>query len=294
MILQRHEGRRLQRELIPLDAKASFAFIDFRRKKYDFVWHYHPELELALVVTGDGLRFVGDSIQEFDDGDLVLLGANLPHTWFSTRKQTRQCYSMVIQFLPACLGRDFLQLPEARPLLRLFARASRGLLIAGRTRQAVTELLLKMARQPVGSLQHLNAFMTIMTLLAASEDLTPLTVAGYHPLLSQSANRRINQVLTQIHNCVEDFPTQQELARTLRLSPQAFSRFFKRCIGKTFIEYINELRISRVCRKLLETTDSVTEIAYSAGFNNLSNFNEHFRRIKKMTPREYRKLAPTS
>src|SRR5476649_1264478 len=129
MILQKHEGRRLQRELIPLDAKASFAFFEFRRARYDFVWHYHPELELALVVKGEGLRFVGDSIQEFFEGDLVLLGQNLPHTWYSTRTPKHRCYSMVIQFLPECLGAEFLKLPEARAMLNLFDRAQRGLVI---------------------------------------------------------------------------------------------------------------------------------------------------------------------
>src|SRR5437773_60598 len=117
MIIEyRHPGRRLQRELIPLDAKTSFAFFEFRRPRYDFCWHYHPELELALIVKGNGLRFVGDSIHEFCDSDLVLLGANLPHTWHSPRKPKGRTYSMVIQFLPECLGEEFLKLPEARPL----------------------------------------------------------------------------------------------------------------------------------------------------------------------------------
>ena len=294
MILQKHAGRRLQRELIPLDAKASFAFFEFRRPRYDFVWHYHPELELALVLKGDGLRFVGDSIQEFAEGDLVLLGANLPHTWHSTRKPKYQCYSMVIQFLPECLGAGFLQLPEARALLALFQRAHRGLVIRGKTKLAVTEMLISMTRQPIGSLQHLNAFISIMTLLAASRELSPLTVAGYQPLLSQAAHRRINQVLKAIQENGGEIPGQQELAASLRLSPQAFSRFFKRCIGKTFIQYVTELRIGRVCRELMETDASITAIAYGAGFNNLSNFNEQFRKLKRMTPSEYRRKVLVS
>ena len=199
---------------------------------------------------------------------------------------------MVIQFLPECLGAEFLKLPEARSMLNLFERAQRGLMIGGKTKQAVSELLLQMTRQKVGSLQHLHAYIAIMTLLAASRELTPITVAGYQPLLSQSAHRRINQVLNVIHERIDEIPSQQELSKTLRMSPQAFSRFFKRCIGKTFIEYINELRIGRVCRELLETDASVTEIAYKAGFNNLSNFNEQFRKLKRTTPRDYRRMTP--
>jgi AraC-like DNA-binding protein len=291
MIITKSAARRLQYETIPLDAKVSFAVLEFRPRYYKFVWHYHPELELALIMKGRGLRFVGDSIQEFREGDLCLLGPNLPHTWFSPKIPKTHENSMVIQFLPECLGDKFLAIPEARPIVDLLARSTRGLQIQGKTRQQVTEILLQMRKQTPGSLQHLNGFVTILTLLGESRELKPITVANYEPLLSEHANRKVNQVLNLIHSHMDEIPTQEQMAKTLRLSPQAFSRFFKRCLSKTYVEYVNELRVGRVCRALIESDASVTEIAYEAGFNNISNFNEQFRKFKRMTPREYRRLA---
>ena len=291
MIITKSAARRLQRETIRLDAKASFALLEFRPRYYKFVWHYHPELELALIIKGRGLRFVGDSIQEFKEGDLCLLGPNLPHTWFSPAIPKSHEQSMVIQFLPECLGEAFLALPESRPIVEMLGRSTRGLQIRGKTRQQVTDLLLQMRRQRVGSLQHLNGFVTILTLLAESRELSPITVADYAPLLSERANQKVNQVLNLIHANMDEIPSQHAMAKLLRFSPQAFSRFFKRCLGKTYVEYVNELRIGRVCRALIETDASITQIAYDAGFNNISNFNEQFRQIKQMTPRDYRRLS---
>jgi AraC-like DNA-binding protein len=291
MIIRPHQRRRVVFEKIPLDASASFAFLEFRPRYYKFCWHYHPEIEIGHVVRGHGIRFVGDSVRDFVDGDLVLLGANLPHTWHTTVIPKRPLHSMVIQFLPECLGERFFELPEMRKVKELFARSKRGLLFKGKTRQLAADRLMQMRRERVGSLQHMQAFLYILTLMAESSECEPLAVAGYEPVLNQEANRKINQILGEVNASVEDPPAQSDAARSLRLSPQAFSRFFKRCLGKTYVEYVNELRIGKVCRSLLESNGSVTQIAYDAGFNNLSNFNECFKRIKKMTPSQYRKLT---
>jgi AraC-like DNA-binding protein len=121
--------------------------------------------------------------------------------------------------------------------------------------------------------------------------LQPISMSAPAASPDGSANQRINQVLTLINQRLPEVPAQSEVAQRVRMSPQAFSRFFKRCLGKTFIEYVNELRIGEVCRALLETEATITGAAYAAGFNNLSNFNEQFRHLKGMTPREYRDLA---
>jgi AraC-like DNA-binding protein len=291
MIIRPLIRRRIMLEKVPRDASASFSFLEFKPRYYKFCWHYHPELEVAHIIKGHGIRFVGDSVQNFEEGDLVLLGANLPHSWHTPVIPKHPLHSMVIQFLPNCMGERFFELPEMRKVKDLFEHAKRGLLVQGKTRQLATERLMQMRRERIGSLQHVQGFLYILTLLAESTECEPLAVAGYEPVLNEEANRKINQILSEVNSNVENPPAQSDAARSLRLSPQAFSRFFKRCLGKTYVEYVNELRIGKVCRALLESNGSVTQIAYDAGFNNLSNFNECFRRIKNMTPSQYRRLT---
>jgi AraC-like DNA-binding protein len=290
MIISR-KIRDLQLKRIATDAKASFVFHEFNRRCYPFFWHYHPELELAYAIKGRGQRFVGDSIQDFDEGDVVLVGANVPHSWYSRPAARQATCSVVVQFLPDCLGEQFLNAPETRPVRELFARAKRGLVVTGRTRSAIAEILEQMRHEALGSLRHLNAFISILTTLAESNELKPLAVTNVEPVVNRDWNRKINQMLSLINTRIDDLPAQSDVAKQARLSPQAFSRFFKRCLGKTYMQYVNELRIGKVCRALLETDLSVTEAAYGAGFNNLSNFNEQFRKLKSMTPSEYRELA---
>ncbi|HYF47894.1 MAG TPA: AraC family transcriptional regulator [Planctomycetota bacterium] len=290
-MLVRGKDRHLKLETVPLDAAASFAVLQFHGSHYPFFWHYHHEVEIALIIRGSGLRYIGDAVGHFDEGDLCLLGSNLPHCYVSQPLRRNPVHSMVIQFREDCLGERFIKAPETRAFRDLLVRAERGLQVRGETRRAVYDRLLEMLNQPVGSLEHLNGFLWIMTTLAQSDELYPLSVAGHAPLAKAASHERLNNVLKMLDASMPEAPSQSEIAAKARLSPPAFSRFFRRCMGKTYIEYVNELRIARVCRVLLESDVSVTEAAYKAGFNNLSNFNEQFRRLKNMTPREYRTLA---
>ncbi len=283
--------RRVILETVPVDRDTSFAFREFKWPCYKFNWHYHPELELTLIVRGRGLRFVGDSVQEYREGDLVFLGAGTPHSWSSKPIPGQTVNALVIQFLPDFMGERFLNLPETLPLREFFSRARRGLLIAGKTRAAITEQMLRMRRERTGSLQHICTLLSMLNTLAESSDCTPLAVSAFAPVLNKQASKTVNAVCGLIHAQLDAIPSQAEAARLARLSPAAFSRFFKRCVGRTYVAYANELRIGMACRALMETDKSITAIAYEAGFNNLSNFNRRFLQLKNMTPRQYRALT---
>lgn len=294
--MQIERTRKIQLETIPVDALASFAFREFRLPCFPFKWHYHPELELTLVVKGRGLRFVGDSIQDFEDGDICLLGSNTPHTWYSTPAKKRPVHSLVIQFKADFLGREFMNLPESRPMQELFQRARRGLAVTGRTRHAIQAEFTALARERPGSWMFLSRLMSMLGTLAEtkSSGCTPLAASHFEGSLQRESGRKLNMVCDFIHANLQALPPQREIAKMARLSPAAFSHFFKRCVGKTYEEYVNELRISRACHALLETDAGITGIAFDAGFNNLSNFNRRFRKLKQMTPREYRNQAHKS
>ena len=294
MLIAPHRGRRIILENHPLEPNTSFAFKQFRKlTHFPFNWHYHPELELTLIVKGRGLRFVVDSIQDYREGDLCLLGSNTPHTWQSVPAKGESVHSIVILFKKEFLGADFFDRPEARPLAELLERARTGLALTGKTRQAIAAQMRKMCDTPRGSFQHVLDLLAMLSTIAAASprDCQPLGTCTLNPQANKEAHRRLSSVLNYIDSHPDEIPAQSEVARQVRLSPAAFSRFFKRCVGKTYVSYLNELRIGRACRALIETDQNITEIAYSAGFNNLSNFNRRFRAMKKLTPRAYRQLA---
>jgi AraC-like DNA-binding protein len=277
-------------EIVPTDPRASFYIADGRIKYFPYFWHYHPELELALIIQGRGTRIVGDSLEHFEEGDLCFLGPNLPHCWVSDQARRSPVRSAVIQFLPGFLGEKFLTLPEIGLLQNLFTRAKRGLCVRDKTRSLVTPKVIEMLRRPIGHWRHIHDLIWILGTLAESRECTPLALGGLEPMTDTSGRRKINQVLELTGVAANELPSQQAVASAVRLSPPAFSRFFKQCMGKTYMAYTIDLRIARACRALVETDQAITEIAYEAGFSTLSNFNRTFRQMKDMAPREYRNL----
>jgi AraC-like DNA-binding protein len=285
--------RRILLESHPLEPTVSFLYKEFARwSHFAFNWHYHPEIELTLIVKGHGLRFVGDSIQDYGDGDLCLLGSNTPHTWQSTPAKGRSVHSVVILFLKEFLGSEFFDKPEARAIHDLLERARMGLVITGKTRQSVSAQMRAMRSVPSGSFQMVLNLLSMLSAIAANPgDCTPLAAAEFDPVTNHDAHQRLRAILRFISDHPDEIPSQRDVAKQVRLSPAAFSRFFKRSVGKTYVSYLNELRIGRACRELIETDMNITEIAFRAGFNNLSNFNRRFRRMKNLTPRAYRRLT---
>jgi len=287
--------RHIVLETITPGANASFVYRVFRQPCFPFQWHHHPELELTMIVRGRGLRFVGDSVQDYAEGDVCLLGAHTPHTWYSQPVKGQSVVSIVIQFSADFLGERFMRLPESRSIIELYERARRGLVLGGSLRRSIAEQMVKMRKQPVGSFTHVCGLMSMLDEISRdAKDAKPLAVSDFEPTLSKQASRTINAVCGMMNARLDEIPTQAKAAEMAGLSPQAFSRFFKRCVGRTYVEYVNHLRIGAACRELMETDRSVTQIAYDAGFNNLSNFNRRFRDVKGMTPREFRRLAISS
>jgi len=281
--------RTIRFEAVTPAPNESFLFRETFTPRIEVHWHHHPELELVLIRKGRGIRVNGDAVEPFHEGELFFFGANTPHAWHADPRKAKPVEAVLIQFPPDFLGPGLYERPEFRKLPAFFEYGRRGLLIAGRTRVRIVELLSKMCKMPTGSLERLSALFSIFALLNKGKDFVPLAPAPVETALNVHVNRKINTVFRFIDENLREMPPQTEAARLLKLSPQAFSRFFKRSVGKTYIEYVNELKIGLACRELIETEQSVTEIAYGAGFQTLSNFNRLFFAQKKLTPREYRK-----
>ena len=283
-----HRLRKASYEKIETMPGRSFAFREFDLPAFDSPWHFHPEFELTLITSGTGRRFVGDHIAEFAPGDLALLGPNLPHFWHteSSGDEGERSRSLVVQFLPGFLGSEFFELPELDAVKGLFAEASRGLRFTGRTQERAADVLTNMAtRSPQGQLLGL---LDALDVLSRSPDVEVLASAGFAPALDTRTEERINRCQAFIFGHLDEPFRLDEVAAHMSMSPSAFSRYFKRAMGKTFSHFVNELRVGKACRILLETDRPVAKIAYECGFNNLSNFNRRFKELRGVSPRQFR------
>ncbi len=253
-------------------------------------WHFHPEYELTHIQRSRGRRLVGDSVENYRDGDLVLLGPNLPHTWqsedFAGGRRARH-RAVVIQFTGSFLGEHFFERPELKPVADLLERSQRGLQITGRTRDRSAEGMLAMRK--LEGFDRLMGLLGILDLLARGKgDVRTICSSRAARAPDPSRQRRLDRVFGYLHESYTEAISQPEAARVLNMTPSGFSRFFRKTTGKTFVEYLGELRVSHACNLLVDTDLSILQIALRSGFNNLSNFNRRFLKLKGMTPREYR------
>jgi AraC-like DNA-binding protein len=275
-------------ENIPSESGSSFAYRVYRTTHFPFNWHFHPEIELTLIVRGAGQRFVGDNISPFNEGDLVLLGPDLPHTWMSQPDKRRASQSVVIQFRWEFLGQSLFDgAPEMSSTTRLLDRSARGLHFSGPIRDRIARAMEQM--------EELSPFRRLIKLLESLDDLARapapavLSSEGFRPTLKLDERKRIDAVSIFLNRQFVRPIGLSEAAAVARLSPRAFTRFFRRATGKTFTDYVNELRVGRACQLMLQSDKNISTIAFDAGFGNLSNFNRRFMRIKGVSPRQFRR-----
>lgn len=273
-------------EKIPLLPGGSFACREFKLARFTTPLHFHPEIELTLIVAGRGLRYVGDSIGPFHDGDLVLLGSNLSHCWWNDSADRRHAHSIVVQFPPDFIGEGSRAWPEANTIKRLFGRAARGLQFSGESRRQIASKMLSLPRLPPW--RRLVSLLNILGEAADSREARTLSSAGFIPMSDANSGERMAAACRYVHEQFTDIIRQPEAARRASLSPAAFSRYFRLHMGKTFEAYVNEVRIGHVCRLLLESNATIAEAAYAVGYNNLANFNRRFRAISGRTPSKFR------
>jgi len=282
--------RRLTFEPIHANDGSSFFCRSVQGAHFGFGWHHHPELEIALVLKGHGRRYVGDAIEDFEAGDMVLLGEDVPHTW-QTDPADGPVASKVIQFRREVFGSLLLEAPELRPISQLLDRADRGLLLHGATRIEAERIFLRIVDAPSPSWRTVADLLTLLGLITESHEVRELSSAAPRSVAVEGAGRKMDQVLAFLHGPPDEIPSQATAARCLNLSPAAFSRFFRQSVGKTYVACVNEVRVLATCRELIETDRPIIEIAYGAGFSNLSNFNRRFRALKGIPPRQFRAHA---
>jgi AraC-like DNA-binding protein len=252
--------------------------------------HRHGHLELTWIERGQGLRWVGDSVEPFFDGDLVLVGGETAHLWATRGGPAPQgCAATVLQFPPDWGRRT--GLPELAVVLPLFAQAAAGLEVQGRTRADVQALLRRLPRAT--ALGRVALFIDVLGALTAGPgDLRALS--GQGPAADarvsepSGGTRRIDRVLNWIEAELANELTVAQAAAVAHVSPAAFARFFRREVGKSFTEYVNDARCSWAALRLTQGREPIAQVAQACGFPTLSNFGEQFRQRFGVAPRQFR------
>lgn len=271
--------------------ESSFLLRQFNLPKFDAPFHYHPELELTFIESSKGKRFVGRQVSDFAAGDLVLLGENVPHSWINTegsKLETDLAKSVVIQFKTDFLGTSFLDIPEMVAIQFLFQKAQSGILIKGKTRDAVAD---KMSfATATNSFQKLLQLLDILQIIAISNETELIDPQFSTTTLSPIDTERFQKVYAFIiANYTQDIDL-ETIAAVAHLTPTAFCRYFKKMTRKTLVEVVTEFRIKHACQLLTSTEKSVSDICFESGFGNISFFNKQFKNALGHSPLAYRKM----
>ena len=281
-------------EKIPLTQLSSYQIREFKLPQFDMPLHFHPELELTWIVAGKGKRIVGDSIADYGEGDLVLIGSGLSHFWYSDKEYAKQkpSHSVVIHFKEGFLGEQFFKVPEMINIHRLLEKADRGISIGHGLRNMVTQRMQDLL--VLEGSEKIFGLLAILNILAQSDNHTLLSSLGFNPYVNSLDCERINKVS---HYVLENFASEASLAEAasiIHMKAPAFCFYFKKRTCKNFSQFVNEIRIGHVCKLLMETEMPISEICFASGFNNLSNFNRRFRELHQVSPSVYRKKVNLS
>ena len=276
------------REITPLTQNDCFTIFSRVKNEFTFPLHYHEELELNLIINARGARrIVGDHIDNIDDIELVLVGPNVYHGWFTHQCTTADIREVTIQWHKDLFEDKLLRRNQLSFLRSMMERSHKGILFSRETTQLLAPRIL--------SLDQKHGFDSVLELFSILHD---LSISRNMRTLSDSSftneqyttynSRRIEKAFEYMNNNYDKPITLGEVAKLVSMTEVSFSRFIKKRTGNTFIDSLNEIRLGHASRMLIDTTHSVAEISYHCGFNNISNFNRIFKKKKTCTPKEFR------
>ena len=276
------------REITPLTQSDCFTLFFRTKSEFDFPLHYHEDIELNFIKNAKGAkRIIGDHVEEIGDPELVLVGPNLQHGWFGSGFKKDQVEEITIQFHKDFFDEKFLQKNQLSFIRNMFIRSLRGILFSHETASRLESRIYGLTKKQ--GFDSVLELMSILHDLSISRDYRILSDTGFNDAEVFSYNsRRIEKVMEYINSRFEKQISLEEAAKIASMTESAFSRFFKLRTGMTFIDCLTEVRLGHASRMLISTTKTIAEIAYSCGFNNISNFNRIFKKKKGCTPRELR------
>ncbi len=276
-------------EQVQNDEGSSFRLLNQKVNANDFPWsyHYHPEFELVLVFGGSGRRHVGNHLSYYEDGDLVLIGSNLPHAGFGY-DSIGEHEEIVIQFKEDFLGANFFDKPEMQTIKKLFERSQQGVVFFGQTLPIVKNKLKKLLQ--LSQLERLLELILIFQILAKSVEYELLNNADTRYDFKQKDQIRLKRIYEYVEKNFQNPIDINAAAEVANLTVPSFCNYFKKTVNQTFTDFMNEYRINFAC-KLLMTEKSITDICFESGFTNASYFSKVFKLIKGKSPMQFKNLV---
>lgn len=248
-------------------------------------WHYHPEMEIVYVNGGSGKRHIGNHISYYNEGDLIFIGANLPHFGFTDRL-TENKSEVVIQVREDFLGESFFNAPEMKSIRQLLNRSKQGVVFHGKTKKKVGSKIESLL--DLSNFDRLIAFLKILEELAESSEYTLLNVENVVLESKPQDTARLDTIYSYVSDNFKRTISLEEISDQVSMTEQAFSRYFKNKTGKTFTQFVNEYRLVHASKLLSEHHLSITDICFESGFNNFSHFNKKFKEFTGKSPSQYR------
>ncbi|RDV14993.1 AraC family transcriptional regulator [Pontibacter diazotrophicus] len=281
------------REITPLTQNDCFTVFSRKKKEFKFPLHYHEEYELNLISNAAGAqRVVGDSIEVIDDLELVLVGSNLPHGWFTHQCQSENINEITIQFHRDLFDEKFLRRNQLSFIRTLLERSSKGISFSQETKEAFKPRLEQLAKK--SGFDSVLELISILHDLSNSRNMRTLSNSTFTSEQFSYYSRRIEKAFEYMQTYYDKDITLADISKVVNMPEVSFSRFIKKRTGKTFVESLNEIRLGHASRMLIDTTETISEISYKCGFNNLSYFNRVFKREKGSTPKEFRQNYSSS
>lgn len=280
----------LLKEITPLTQSDCFTLFTRVKSEFDFPLHYHEEYELNFISNAKGARrVVGDHLEEIGELELVLVGSNLQHAWFSHKCTSKEITEITIQFHKDLFDEKFLNRNQLSFIRSMLEKSSRGILFS---KETILQLMPRIkALDKLHGFDSMLELMSILHDLSTSRNMRLLSDASFNSNQNEPMNyhsRRIEKTLEYMNKNFDKQISLSDVAKLANMSDVSFSRFFKQRTGNTFVENQTQIRLGHASRMLIDTTQSIAEIAYHCGFNNISNFNRIFKKKKGCTPKEFR------
>lgn len=280
-------GRAINREITLLEPDNGFLVINRIKEKFDFPIHFHPEYELNFILNGKGvLRVVGDSVEELSNIDLVLVGSNVKHGWENNNCKNTPIYEMTFQFNDSIFDDKLLSLRMFKDINDMFKRANHGIKFSKETSKKLMPKIITLTK--IDTVDEFIKFLNILQEMAVSKSQRLLSSSSSNVDGEYENSVRIKKVYEFIQENFTRKISLSEISELINMSPVSFNRFIKKRTGKTFVEYVNDTRLSFASKMLMETDLSIGEISFKCGYNNITHFNRQFKKFKKSTPSEFR------
>ncbi len=269
---------------IPKTDKESFLLQEDLLPIFYDKFHQHSEIQLTVILAGEGTLIAGDYIGNFYPSEVYLIGSNLPHVFKSELQEGVQAHSFSVFFDEKSFG-NFLELPECQKVMRFIQQSKNGMKILGKSQELIAEKLPQLLQKE--DFERMLVLLELLNMLAKSKGLQSLS--SYETLKSYDLNKgkRMNDIISFTIEASNREITLEEVAQIANMTPQAFCRYFKTHTRKTYTNFLNELRISNACKILINKDLAVHDVSVQVGFNNISHFNRTFKKVTGFSPSEY-------